>query len=82
MDKTRPDVIEDIKDKARGFCKNQDIILIRTIPSTRFPKGAKYQGWIKDVQNNKIILWDTYVDKQIEIFISEIESPADLWREE
>jgi len=73
---------EDIKDKARGFLIQQIEIVIRTIPSTKYPKGAKYSGYIFDVQDNKIILDDTFINERIEIFISEIASPADIWKKE
>ena len=70
---------QDIKDKAVDFLIRQIEIVIRTVPSTKFPNGAKYQGYVFDVKDNKIVLSDTVVNKRIDIFISEIASPADLW---
>lgn len=79
---TGPDIEqtrEDIMDKARGLCNIQKKVFIRTIPSTKFPKGGRFQGYIFDVQNNKIVLNDTFVMRRIDIFISEIASPADIY---
>jgi hypothetical protein len=70
---------EDIKDKARGFLIRQCKIVIRTIPSTKYPKGAKYQGYVIDVLDNILILHDTYIDQRVQIYISEIVSPADIY---
>lgn len=76
-------VREDIKDKARGFCAIQQKVIIKTLPSTRFPTGAKYEGYIFDVTNNQIIFDDTFKDiatpLRIHIFLSELSSPADIW---
>jgi len=73
---------EDIKDKAREFIIRQVEVIIRTCPSTKYPKGAKYSGYIFDVKDNKIILNDTFINERLEIFISEISSPADIWEKE
>ena len=73
---------EDIKDKARGFLIRQVEVVIRTVPSTKYPKGARYSGYIFDVLDNKIILNDTYVMKRFEIFISELASAADIYEKE
>lgn len=78
---TRQDMTlsEDIKDKARGFCNEEKKVIIRTIPSTKFPKGAKYEGYIFDVLPRLIILNDTVVMKRFHIYFSEIASPADIY---
>lgn len=75
-------ILEDIKDKARGFCSAQIKVVIRTIPSTKYPKGAKYEGFLFDVQEGKLLLDDTYVMKRIEIYLSEIASPSDIYQKE
>ena len=82
MDTTLGDnVKEDILDKARTFQSTQKKIIIRTKPSTRFPKGAKYEGFIVDVLDNRITFNDTYKTpmKTIIIYLSEIASSSDLW---
>lgn len=73
---------EDIKDKARGFQIKQTKVRIITIPSVKFPKGAKYSGFIFDVLDNRIVLDDTFVMKRIDIYLSEIGSSADIWEAE
>lgn len=79
-------IIEDIKDKARGFCNTQTKVIVRTIPSTKYPKGAKYEGYVFDVLNNIIVFNDTWKDEskpyRIYIYISEIASPADIYKKE
>ena len=79
MDTTRQEIVEDIKDKARSFCNTQEIILIRTRPSVKYPKGAKFEGRVVNVNERNIHIWDTYVNESIFIYLSDIESPADLW---
>lgn len=79
-------ITEDIKDKARFFCGNQTKVVIRTIPSTKYPKGAKYEGYIFEVVNNLILFNDTYKDeitpKRFHIYISEIATPSDIYAKE
>ena len=83
---TRLEAIEklrdDIREKASDFYIRQCKVKIRTIPSTKFPSGGRYQGYVFDVQGNKIVLNDTFAMQRFTIFISEIASPADIWEAE
>jgi hypothetical protein len=73
---------DDIIDKARGFLIQQVKIIIRTIPSTKYPRGRKFEGYVMDVSDRQILLHDTYVDEEITIYISEIASPSDIYLKE
>ena len=84
-DETRQDqelIREDIVDKAKYFCSIQKEVIILTKPSARYPNGARFQGFIFDATYNKIELNDTFVNKRITIYISEITSPSDIFEKE
>lgn len=84
-DETRPEqemIREDIVDKAKYYCSIQKEVIILTKPSARYPKGARFQGFIFDATYNKIELNDTFVNKRITIYISEISSPSDIFIKE
>lgn len=82
-EQNRAELIRDILDKARGFCNTKEKIIILTAPSARYPRGGKFEGYIFDVYEDKIIkLDDTYASERINIFISEIKSPSDIFPKE
>lgn len=72
----------DIKEKAADFLIQNCKVRIQTKPSTKFPKGGRFQGYIFDVTSFKIVLDDTFAMKRFDIFLSEIASPADIWKDE
>ena len=72
----------DIVDKARYYCSIQKEVVILTKPSSRYPRGGKFQGLIFDADYNKIELNDTFISKRITIYISEITSSADIFEKE
>ena len=77
QDKTRDDIL----DKARGLHNKQCKVQIRTKASRLYQRGGKFEGYIIDVTSVKIVLHDTFVDKQIDIYASDILSTLDIWED-
>jgi hypothetical protein len=79
-------ILEDTKIKAKQFCDAQTKVVVRTSPSTKFPKGAKYEGYIIAVLERLFLFDDTYHGedkrKRVHIYFSEIAGTADIYEQD
>lgn len=67
----------DIRSKIMTYFKSQKKLFIKTKPSSTFPRGKFFNGYVMDLNKDFFSFRDD-VDTLVDIYYSEIASPRDI----
>ena len=74
---------ERIRDKLELFLKEEKKVHIVLVPTSRFPSGKFYNGFIKHIENSDdslgFIRFDDRVEGDVRIFIDDIEEVEEFY---